>query len=105
MLKRSASHAFVTLVLCLATDANAIFSALPSGCFGKSAADISRALSPIAINLSASCSQCVLLIALPLLIRTEPSLLTMEGQYIVKNLVIIGAALVLGGQLQLARTK
>jgi len=41
MLKRSASHAFVTLVLCLATDANAIFSALPFGCFGKSAADIS----------------------------------------------------------------
>ncbi len=56
MLKRSASHAFVTLVLCLATDANAIFSALPFGCFGKSAADISRALSPIAINLSAFCS-------------------------------------------------
>jgi len=41
MLKRSASHAFVTVLLCLATDANAIFSSLPFGCFGKSAADIS----------------------------------------------------------------
>jgi len=42
MLKRSASHAFVTLVLCLATDATAIFSALPFGCFGKSAGDITK---------------------------------------------------------------
>lgn len=32
-----------------------------------------------------------------------PFVLTMEGQYIVKNLVIIGAALVLGGQLHAAR--
>ena len=36
---------------------------------------------------------------------TFPFVLTMEGQYIVKNLVIIGAALVLGGRLQQARTK
>ncbi len=33
-----------------------------------------------------------------------PFVLTMEGQYIVKNLVIIGAALVLGGQLHRAQS-
>jgi hypothetical protein len=32
-----------------------------------------------------------------------PFVLTMEGQYIVKNLVIIGAALVLGGTLRAGR--
>lgn len=46
---------------------------------------------------------------LPMVILPEvcwvkfPFVLTMEGQYIVKNLVIIGAALVLGGQLHRAR--
>ena len=46
---------------------------------------------------------------LPMVILPEvcwakfPFILTMEGQYIVKNLVIIGAALVLGGQLHRAR--
>lgn len=46
---------------------------------------------------------------LPMLVLPEvcwvrfPFVLTMEGQYIVKNLVIIGAALVLGGQLHQMR--
>lgn len=48
---------------------------------------------------------------LPMIVLPEvcwvkfPFVLTMEGQYIVKNLVIIGAALVLGGQLHRARVE
>lgn len=47
---------------------------------------------------------------LPMIILPEvcwvsfPFVLTMEGQYIVKNLVIIGSALVLGGQLHQIHT-
>ena len=34
----------------------------------------------------------------------SPFVLTMEGQYIVKNLLIIGAALVVGGSMRVMKT-